>query len=363
MTDAAELETLGLYDPDAPGAAERLSLLRLALEHGASVHEIRGAIEGARLHALAAERVMLDRPPRLTLADAARAAGVAPDLAARVWRALGFALPAADEAVCTDADVDTLAFFAFVADALGVDGAVSQARVTGAALSRLADSSIQLVRTGVEAPLRQSGAGNVDIASRFVDLASSVVPRIYPMFESVHRRHLVEAARRYALWGVSPSEASTTDAVIGFADLVGYSALNERLSTRELDALVASFEQRVLDAVAGPGARLVKLIGDEAMFVAGTAADAAAVAGQLLAATELPTMRIGLAGGTVLAREGDLFGPVVNLAARLERLAEPGQVLLDADTARGLDPGRVEARGRHTVAGFAEPVAVFALTR
>lgn len=363
MIDAADLEALGLYDPAALGAPERLSLLRLALEHGATVEEIRTAIDGGRLHALAAERVMLDRSPRLTLTEAARAADIEPGLAARFWRALGFVIPADDAVVCTDADVEVFAFCGLLATAVGDDAALSQARATGAALSRVADAGIQMARTSVEAPLRQAGAGDVEIAGEFVELASSIVPRIYPMFEAVHRRHLVEAARRYSLWGDRPTEASTTDAVIGFADLVGYSALNERLSPPELAALIDRFEQCVQEAIVRPGARLVKVIGDEVMFVAGSAGDAAGVAGELLDATELPAMRIGIAAGTVLSREGDLYGPAVNLAARLERLADPGQALLDAVSARQLDDDRVAPHGRHAVAGFVEPVEVFALRR
>ncbi len=362
MRDDAELEALGLYDPDAPGAADRLSLLRLARHHGATVEEIRTAIRGSRLHALAAERVLLDRAPRLTLADAARDAGVDLAFAVRLWRALGFVVPADDAPVCTDADVQVLAFYDALRAGVGEDSSVSQARVAGAALSRAADSSIQMVRTDVEAPMRQAGTTDAELATRFVELASDLVPRIYPTFEAVHRRHLVEAARRYSLWGASPTLMSTTEAVVGFADLVGYTALNQQLTTHELGTLIDTFEQRVLDAVARPGARLVKVIGDEAMFVAGTADDAAGVAAELLGADELPTMRIGVAAGTLLARDGDLFGPVVNRAARLERLAEPGQALCDAATARQLDSTRAAELGRRTLAGFDDPVEVFALT-
>ena len=359
--DDADLEALGLYDPEAPGAADRLSLLRLALHHGATLDEIRTAIGGTRLHALAAERVMLDRAPRLTLADAARQAGTGPAFATRVWRALGFVVPAPEATVCTDADMEVLAFYDTLRAGVGDDSAVSQARVTGAALSRAADASIQMVRTDVEAPLRHAGGTDAELGIRFVELASELVPRIYPMFEAVHRRHLVEAARRYSLWGSSPTVMSTTEAVIGFADLVGYTALNQQLTTEQLGTLIDTFEQRVLDAVARPGARLVKVIGDEAMFVAGTADDAVTVARELLAASELPTMRIGVAAGTLLARDGDLFGPVVNRAARLERLAAPGQALCDADTARQLAGVDLAALGSRTLAGFDDPVEVFAL--
>ena len=128
VMDPQELERLGVYDPAAPDAAERLTLVHLALDHGAPIEEIRLAIDGSRLHALAAERLMLDRPPSLTLGEVAAKAEVAPELAARLWRALGFALAAPDAAVCTDGDVDVLAFYRDVAVTAGPDAAISLAR-------------------------------------------------------------------------------------------------------------------------------------------------------------------------------------------------------------------------------------------
>ena len=121
--DPHELTALGVYDPDAPDAAERLTLVQLALEHGAPIDDIRGAIRDSRLHALAAERLMLDRPSHLTLADAATKADVTPEFATRLWRALGFALAEPDSTVCTDGDVDVLAFYRDVALSVGPESA------------------------------------------------------------------------------------------------------------------------------------------------------------------------------------------------------------------------------------------------
>ena len=44
-------------------------------------------------------------------------------------------------------------------------------------------------------------------------------------------------------------------------------------------------------------------------------------------------MRVGLAWGSMFSRYGDVFGPTVNLAARMESVARPGAVLVDSDTA------------------------------
>ena len=237
----------------------------------------------------------------------------------------------------------------------------------GSALARVADAEVTIVRAGLEAPLRAEGAGNVDVARDFLRTAQEMMPLLGPALDTVHRHHVAVAGRRYALWGVPPTPQSTTEAVIGFADLVGFTALAQRRTATELDELVARFEQVVVVVLARPYARLVKLIGDEAMFAVGDAVEAVAVTRALLAAVEadpmLPSVRVGLAAGEVLAREGDLFGPVVNLASRLVGVASPGQVVLDAETARRLgDAVPVVALGPRPVAGFEAPVEVFALT-
>jgi class 3 adenylate cyclase len=65
------------------------------------------------------------------------------------------------------------------------------------------------------------------------------------------------------------------------------------------------------------------------------------IAQGLLAAARMRGMqaRAGVAAGTVLALEGDYFGPVVNLASRLTELAVPGEMLVPAvfrDELRGI---------------------------
>ncbi|MHB8328544.1 MAG: adenylate/guanylate cyclase domain-containing protein [Acidimicrobiales bacterium] len=72
------------------------------------------------------------------------------------------------------------------------------------------------------------------------------------------------------------------------------------------------------------------------------------------------TLRAGLAFGGLLARDGDYFGPPVNLAARLVTLAEPGAVLASRSLGAALSEGAFDIRGRpdQQVRGFDEPVEV-----
>ena len=355
-----QLEAAGLYDPGAADAEERLELVLLSLEHGGTYDEIRQAIEEHRLHAVAAERVILGGTERLTLAEAIERSGIDPAFGERVWRALGFVVDDQDASVCTEDDVALFSFFTFAAELFDVEASVALVRTAGGSMARLADGAIATARSGLEAPLRTEGGSNVDVARAFAVVAATAVPRLYPMLETVHRRHLVDTARRYALWGVAPTAAGTTEATVGFADVVGFTSLSQRMSTAELDALVVTFEERALVAIARPGARLVKLIGDEVMFVAGDAADAIDIAQMLVRDPDLPPLRVGLASGEIVTREGDIYGPVVNLAARIVTLAEPGGILLDAETAalvEGREPLR--AIGAQDMAGFETPVEVF----
>jgi adenylate cyclase len=93
------------------------------------------------------------------------------------------------------------------------------------------------------------------------------------------------------------------------------------------------------DTVARLGARLVKTIGDEVMFVAEDPVVAVDVALALTdrnpeaAGAELPPARAGVALGPALARDGDYYGSVVNLAHRLVEIARPGSVIVDAGVA------------------------------
>jgi len=77
---------------------------------------------------------------------------------------------------------------------------------------------------------------------------------------------------------------------------------------------------------------VVKLIGDEAMFVIQDPGAACRLARSLVAASPQP-VRIGMAHGEVVAFHGDFYGPTVNLAARLVAAAQAATILVDESLA------------------------------
>jgi adenylate cyclase len=96
--------------------------------------------------------------------------------------------------------------------------------------------------------------------------------------------------------------------------------------------VVRRFEEISHDLVTSLGGRVVKMIGDEAMFVVDDVVAAARIGLGLAEAYAdddlLSDVRVGMAIGPVLVSDGDYYGPPVNLASRIVKIANPGTVLV-----------------------------------
>jgi adenylate cyclase len=300
---------------------------------------------------------------RVTLAEAAADAGLDRDEARRVWHTVGIAVGGDDEPAFAPAEVQVLRFYAAGSALFGAPAVLQALRVIGSSFMRIAEAEVAVLRLAYEMPYLDAGGSDVGLTDGYEELSASLLPEIEGVFSGLHRLHLARASRRS--WVVDEARAATlTTVAVGFADLAGFTSLAGRLSPTELAAVVDAFDQNVGDLVVTNGGQVVKLIGDEVMFVADDLADglriARGLATELPGAEHLPAVRVGLAAGEVLNRDGDYYGSVVNLAARLVDLAEPGQILLSESAAAG-DVDAVEAVGPVEVKGFADPVAVYRL--
>jgi adenylate cyclase len=210
-----------------------------------------------------------------------------------------------------------------------IDSAVQMARVIGSSMARIAEAETSPGAT----PILMSSGDSIIDADRFARQAGESLPAMGRLLEYVWRRHLQAATRRAMLLRARHSEEGISPVMaVGFADMVGFTALSQHLGDEELAAVVARFEELAHDAVVALGGRVVKMIGDEVMFVVSTATDAAEI-GLSLAETYagdelLSDVRVALAVGPVLVKDGDFYGPVVNLASRLVGVANPGTVLV-----------------------------------
>jgi adenylate cyclase len=121
---------------------------------------------------------------------------------------------------------------------------------------------------------------------------------------------------------------------VGFCDLSGSTMLMNSPDARGVLDAVARFQFEANEIVVRHHGQLVKFVGDEVMFSVAAPAGAIAIGRELLhwvgGNDALESARVGCAVGDVLQRDGDLFGPTVNRAARLVALASPGSMLVDA---------------------------------
>ena len=274
---------------------------------GTDEAEIAEAEEDGTLALLAVEQLLAQHPTH-TLDEVCERTGVGPEQIALIWRTLGYAQPKPGEASFTDGDIEIL----------GQVGAMMEAGVTSP------EMVLQLSRV--------IGSSMARVASAHVDLIAA---------RAAERRR-AEAEEGVELIGV-----------VGFADLVGFTALSQQLNEAELAAVVDQFEVLCFDVITEGGGRVVKMIGDEVMFTVDSPVAAAEMALALSEGTrdadELSDVRVGLAYGTLLERESDLFGPVVNLASRITKIAFPGSVVVSRELYEllGGAPGYVMRSMRH----------------
>jgi adenylate cyclase len=149
-------------------------------------------------------------------------------------------------------------------------------------------------------------------------------------------------------------------AAIMAADVAGYSRLIGVDEDGTLQAL-RTIRAEVLDpTIAAHNGRLVKTTGDGLLVEFGSVVDALRCATEVQAGmaernATVPTdkrieLRIGINVGDIVVEDGDIFGDGVNIAARLEALAEPGGICVSArvqeDAAGKLDLASASRRLR-----------------
>ena len=154
-----------------------------------------------------------------------------------------------------------------------------------------------------------------------------------------------------------------------FTDVEGSTALIQRLGDAKARELLREHERMVREALKAHGGSEVKTMGDGFMasFSSATKALECAITMQRAFAQrnesgEEPIMvRIGLNAGEPIAEDEDLFGTVVNEAARITATAKGGEILV-SDVVRQLVKGKVflfADRGETNLKGFDEPVRLY----
>jgi adenylate cyclase len=161
-------------------------------------------------------------------------------------------------------------------------------------------------------------------------------------------------------------------AAILAADVAGYSRLIEADEEGTLRRLKVLRAETIDPKIAGYRGRIVKTTGDGVLVEFASVVDALRCAAELqadlaeanaaLSPDRRIEFRIGINMGDIVVEDGDIFGDGVNVAARLEGLAEPGGICVSArvreDTAGKLDLA-LEDIGEQALKNIARPVRAY----
>jgi adenylate cyclase len=270
--------------------------------------------------------VILGESPTLTRHEVAEQAGIDPILSQMLWRLLGFPNTSDDDIAFTPADVEAVKLSMELMER-GIVSPESQAalvRTLARSFARLAEW-----QTGLLAELGE--AQNIDDEA-YVALSADVLPRIEKLQNYIWRRHLASASA--SLLTAADAAAGAVQLTVCFVDIVGYTSRSKELDEAELIDWIERFEADVTEVVVDHGGQVIKTIGDEVLFVVDDPKEAADI-GLILADRgaddddPFPAVRVGIAYGDVVRRLGDVFGPTVNIAARLTSIGRPGTVIAD----------------------------------
>jgi len=305
------------------------------------------------------ERAILGEPPNLTAAQVAELSGTSLEVARRLWRALGFPEHDDDAVAFTGTDTSALSALsaALTEGDIDFDTALKVTRGLGSTMSRLADWEVAALL-----PIASEAVIDVPSGLAFVEQLNA---RFEGLLIYAWRRHLAAAVARVA--GITVGEeVQTTEVVVGFADIVSFTALSNEMDEDQIGDLVEVFEGRCHDVISTHRGRVIKSLGDSVLFVNDDPVRAIKTAEGIIEVIgrddRLPDVRVGLASGPVVLRQGDVYGPPVNLAARLTAVARRNRVIIDETTAQMLPASLYETRRlpARPLRGFGlvEPVTV-----
>ena len=336
-----------------------------------------GTMSAERIAIKALEARLLGGERKLRRREVAAGAGLSLLSARKLWRALGFPNLGDDEVAFTERDQAALSTAVDLVRTgkLTEEAAISVTRAIGQMTDRMVVWQIEAL---VEDMVHEQGVTDPVARKRLVNELPALVDPLEEMLVYSWRRQLNAAVQRLAVRAEAGLQASEEgregdedDAplplarAVGFADLVSYTSLSRRMNEKTLAKLVQRFENKCAEIISVGGGRLVKTVGDEVLYIAETPAAGAEISLALAEAFTrdeiLPEARVAMVWGRILSRLGDIYGPTVNLAARLTTLADPGTVLVDSMTAAALDQDErfvLIPKDAENVRGFGEIMPV-----
>lgn len=370
---AEEYRAAGIFDPHAPESGQRLELLEYLDRQGVTLAIMVEADRVGGLAALASELPLAAPGARLSVEEVAALAATTVDRVHRVRLAAGLPADLDDPGHLglPSTVVDDMVSFEAGAALFGETPTLSFTRVVGAAMARVAEAAVGLFLTE-RMPDLSSDVSELARARAGEDGTATFIAVAPQLMANFLREHMVLAIRRSIAERTLEIDERAVTVGLGFVDLVGSTAWASGLTLKAHALALARFETAAWEIASAYGGRVVKLIGDEAMFLAPSGAAAARIALAVCRAVDeddaLPAARAAAGYGIVAARDGDYFGPLVNLVARAVKVGEPGSVVVTEPVRADLDHSpapdddfEIVDLSARRLRGLEEPVALFAI--
>jgi adenylate cyclase len=362
-----EFQKAGLLDGlEGRDREARVELLGELVREGFTIEELKQAAAEDRLGLLPVDRVLAGEP-RYTPREVAKKAGLPLDFLIATRRAIGLAVPDPDDRVLSDEDLEVAKVSARLRDAgLPEEGLLEVTRVLGSGLAQGAEAMRMLVARW----LLPQGVDERELSLRTVQAAKELLPLTAPLLQYILTVHLRDQIRnqQYGFQDLEDiASPATRQVYVGFADLVGFTWLGERIDITQLGELLGRLSDLAYESLQPP-ARIVKTIGDAVMVVSpaprALVDTALGLTDRVEQEGELPPVRAGLAGGAALSRDGDWYGPPVNLASRVTDVARAGSVLATTELREAAgDAYDWSAAGEFRLRGFKHRVPLYRVRR
>lgn len=344
----------------------RIELLEELADDGFTLEQLKQAVSQGRLPLLWVER-RLSGEAEYSAEEVAEAAGVSMEMLERLQRSLGMVGMGGGSIELGEDEVEAAKRARRLMDA-GLDQEAIEgiARVIAVSMSQFAAA----VRQTMAESLIEEGDTELTLARRFDEVTKTLGPMVGPMFDHAFQLHLRQQLRHTAIdaVGVGSEEDDGEQMAVAFADLVDFTSLGEQVPPEELGRVTGRLDALARDAAVEP-IRLVKMVGDAAMFVSPDSAALVTALLDLLEAAEaegeeFPVLRAGIARGQLVQRAGDIFGRSVNLADRITGIARPGSVLVGEELVEELEEDfDLSDAGRKRLKGISEKVRVYRCRR
>ena len=372
-----ELVAAGAIDRAPDGTYERDDIARVRLAHalasgGISVDDLMHEVRSGRMPFRDIPRFgITPRATGRTQAEFAESLGKvrAAQLPA-VYAAFGLGVPPPETAMREDEEqalTEFLAIWAMVDDRPEV--MLRAARIAGEGMRRIVLGTVDLIDEFEGSPPARLRRGmDVEEALEPSVRQAAMMNALFAWLRERHMEHevydrIVASTEAWLAEDGRLPAAPADPPAIAFVDLTDYTKRTATTGDELAAHEAATLQALAHDVVADHHGRVVKALGDGVMLRFESAVHAVMAARDLMGrviAAGLPAAHAGVAAGSFVVRDGDVYGHTVNLASRLSGMAASGELLVARDSADALQTAGIEWHdgGVVPVKGIDQPVAV-----